>query len=77
MSECCYVFFLFLTSTLVPLQEIVYETLRALCQHLPQQQASVCGQQVKAYLPKVLQQTPGNQVSLAPGQAMLVIVTSD
>lgn len=58
---------------------MVYETLRALCQRLPEQQASACGLQVKAYLPKVLQQTPGNQVSLASGQATLVIVmfTSD
>lgn len=42
-------------------KEMVYETLRALCQRLPEQQASACGLQVKAYLPKVLQQTPANQ----------------
>lgn len=65
--------------TVVLLQEMVYETLHALCQRLPEQQASACGLQVKAYLPKVLQQTPGNQVSLASGQATLAIVifTSD
>ncbi|XP_035514616.1 surfactant protein Bb [Morone saxatilis] len=41
-------------------KETVYETLHALCQRLPKEQASECDSQVKAYLPKVLQQTPGH-----------------
>lgn len=45
------------------LQEIVYRTLRALCQRLPQEQASECDSQVKMFLPKILQQTPGQLVS--------------
>lgn len=45
-------------------QEIVYETLHALCQHLPGEQALECDSQVKTYLPKILQQTPGHLVSL-------------
>ncbi|XP_034547779.1 surfactant protein Bb [Notolabrus celidotus] len=50
-------------------KETVYETLHALCQHLPGEQASECGSQVKTYLPKVLQQTPGH---LKPGQTCMV-----
>ncbi|XP_041793681.1 surfactant protein Bb [Chelmon rostratus] len=50
-------------------KETVYETLHALCQHLPEQQASECESQVKTYLPKVLQQTPGH---LKPGEACVV-----
>lgn len=42
----------------------MYETLHALCQVLPKEQASECDSQVKTYLPKVLQQTPGHLVSL-------------
>ncbi|KAG7223499.1 hypothetical protein INR49_015492, partial [Caranx melampygus] len=38
----------------------VYETLHALCLRLPGEQASMCDSQVKSYLPKVLQQTPGH-----------------
>ncbi|KAM4577559.1 surfactant protein Bb [Odontesthes bonariensis] len=38
----------------------VYETLHALCQRLPREQSSECESQVKMYLPKVLQQTPGH-----------------
>lgn len=45
------------------LQETVYRTLHALCQRLPQDQASECDLQVKMFLPKVLQQTPGQLVS--------------
>ncbi|XP_023266437.1 prosaposin-like [Seriola lalandi dorsalis] len=41
-------------------KETVYETLHALCLHLPREQASECDSQVKTYLPKVLQQTPGH-----------------
>lgn len=47
----------------VLLQEVVYETLHALCQRLPEQQAFECDSQVKTYLPKVLQHTPGSVVS--------------
>ncbi|KAM6930907.1 surfactant protein Bb [Xenentodon cancila] len=36
----------------------VYETLHALCQRLPEDQASECDSQVKTYLPKVLQLAP-------------------
>ncbi|XP_030593654.1 surfactant protein Bb [Archocentrus centrarchus] len=36
----------------------VYESLHTLCQRLPEEQASECYLQVKAYLPKILQQTP-------------------
>lgn len=50
-------------------KEIVYETLHALCQRLPREQASECDSQVKVYLPKVLQQTPGH---LKPGDTCLV-----
>ncbi|XP_029018156.1 surfactant protein Bb [Betta splendens] len=39
-------------------KEIVYETLRALCQRLPPEQVSDCESQVKTYLPKLLQQAP-------------------
>ncbi|XP_040011411.1 surfactant protein Bb [Xiphias gladius] len=46
-------------------KETVYETLHALCQRLPREQASECDSQVKTYLPKVLQQTPGH---LKPGE---------
>ncbi|KAI3372847.1 hypothetical protein L3Q82_023296, partial [Scortum barcoo] len=46
-------------------KETVYETLHALCQRLPTKQASECESQVKTYLPKVLQQTPGQ---LKPGE---------
>ncbi|XP_041855551.1 surfactant protein Bb [Melanotaenia boesemani] len=38
----------------------LYETLHALCQRLPNEQASQCESQVKIYLPKVLQQTPAH-----------------
>nr|XP_020458197.1 pulmonary surfactant-associated protein B isoform X1 [Monopterus albus] len=41
-------------------KETIYETLHALCQHLPREQAAECDSQVKVYLPKVLQQTPGH-----------------
>ncbi|XP_071339086.1 surfactant protein Bb [Trachinotus anak] len=41
-------------------KETVYVTLHALCLHLPREQASECDSQVKMYLPKVLQQTPGH-----------------
>ncbi|XP_074526775.1 surfactant protein Bb [Halichoeres trimaculatus] len=41
-------------------KETVYEALHALCQRLPGEQASECSSQVKTYLPKVLQQTPGH-----------------
>lgn len=50
-------------------KEIVYETLHALCQRLPSEQASECDSQVKTYLPKVLQQTPGH---LKPGETCRV-----
>nr|XP_046243421.1 surfactant protein Bb [Scatophagus argus] len=49
-------------------KETVYETLHALCQHLPKEQATECESQVKAYLPKVLQQTPGH---LKPGEVCM------
>lgn len=52
----------------VLLQVTVYETLHALCQRLPREQASECDLQVKAYLPKVLQQTPGHRVSSSAGK---------
>ncbi|KAM9393141.1 surfactant protein Bb [Pholidichthys leucotaenia] len=39
---------------------IVYEALHALCQRLPRAQASECDSQVKSYLPKILQLTPGH-----------------
>lgn len=38
----------------------LYETLHALCQRLPNEQAFECNSQVKMYLPKVLQQAPGH-----------------
>lgn len=60
--------------TPVLLQEVVYETLHALCQRLPEQQAFECDSQVKTYLPKVLQHTPGSLVSSASVQATPVIV---
>ncbi|KAK5871494.1 hypothetical protein PBY51_004375 [Eleginops maclovinus] len=41
-------------------KENLYETLHALCQRLPREQASECDSQVKTYLPQVLQQTPGH-----------------
>ncbi|XP_068559383.1 surfactant protein Bb [Cebidichthys violaceus] len=50
-------------------KETVYETLHALCQRLPREQASECDSQVKVYLPKVLQQTPGH---LKPGETCMV-----
>ncbi|XP_070690335.1 prosaposin-like [Pempheris klunzingeri] len=50
-------------------KEIVYETLHALCQRLPGEQASECDSQVKTYLPKVLQQAPGQ---LKPGETCKV-----
>ncbi|XP_042344088.1 surfactant protein Bb [Plectropomus leopardus] len=50
-------------------KETVYETLHALCQHLPKEQASECDSQVKMNLPKVLQQTPGH---LKPGDTCMV-----
>ncbi|XP_031712194.1 surfactant protein Bb [Anarrhichthys ocellatus] len=50
-------------------KETVYETLYALCQRLPREQASECDSQVKVYLPKVLQQTPGH---LKPGETCMV-----
>ncbi|XP_034397320.1 surfactant protein Bb [Cyclopterus lumpus] len=46
-------------------KETVYETLHALCQRLPRETASECDSQLKVYLPKVLQQTPGH---LKPGE---------
>ncbi|XP_034727656.1 surfactant protein Bb isoform X1 [Etheostoma cragini] len=49
-------------------KETVYETLHALCQSLPQPQAAECDSQVKMYLPKVLQQTPGH---LKPGETCM------
>lgn len=45
-------------------KETVYETLHALCQHLPKEQASECESQVKTYLPKIVQQTPGHLKSV-------------
>lgn len=61
------------------LQEVVYEALQALCQRLPEQQASLCALQVKANLPKVLQQTTHKPVSLALGPAapIVVVFTTD
>ncbi|XP_044053306.1 surfactant protein Bb [Siniperca chuatsi] len=50
-------------------KETVYETLHALCQLLPGEQASECDSQVKLYLPKVLQQTPGH---LKPRETCMV-----
>ncbi|KAG8012009.1 Prosaposin [Nibea albiflora] len=50
-------------------KETMYETLHALCQVLPKEQASECDSQVKTYLPKVLQQTPGH---LKPGDTCMV-----
>nr|XP_019956431.1 PREDICTED: prosaposin-like [Paralichthys olivaceus] len=50
-------------------KETVYETLHALCQRFPHEQASQCDSQVKAYLPKVLHQTPGH---LKPVETCLV-----
>ncbi|KAM7391980.1 hypothetical protein PAMP_022626 [Pampus punctatissimus] len=50
-------------------KETVYESLHALCQHLPREQASECDVQVKMYLPKVLQQTPGH---LKAGETCMV-----
>uniref|UniRef100_UPI0037E989FD surfactant protein Bb n=1 Tax=Semicossyphus pulcher TaxID=241346 RepID=UPI0037E989FD len=49
-------------------KETVYETLHALCQRLPGEQASECDSQVKTFLPKLLQQTPGH---LKPGQTCM------
>lgn len=45
------------------LQEMVYETLHALCQRLPKGRASDCDAQVKTRLPEVLQQAAGRPVS--------------
>ncbi|KAM9359957.1 surfactant protein Bb isoform 2-T2 [Symphorus nematophorus] len=50
-------------------KETVYETLHALCQRLPKEQASECDSQVKTYLPKVLLQTPGH---LKPAETCMV-----
>ncbi|XP_020506357.2 surfactant protein Bb [Labrus bergylta] len=50
-------------------KETVYEALHALCRRLPGEQASECESQVKTYLPKVLQQTPGH---LKPAQTCAV-----
>ncbi|XP_029295665.1 surfactant protein Bb isoform X1 [Cottoperca gobio] len=50
-------------------KENVYETLHALCQRLPREQASECDSQVKTYLPKVLQKTSGH---LKPGDTCMV-----
>ncbi|XP_034094233.1 surfactant protein Bb [Gymnodraco acuticeps] len=50
-------------------KENLYETLHALCQRLPREQASECESQVKMYLPKVLQQTPGH---LKPAKTCMV-----
>ncbi|XP_074494034.1 surfactant protein Bb isoform X1 [Sebastes fasciatus] len=50
-------------------KETVYEALHALCQRLPGERASECDSQVKMYLPKVLQQTPGH---LKPGETCMV-----
>ncbi|TNM89624.1 hypothetical protein fugu_003858 [Takifugu bimaculatus] len=49
-------------------KETVYRTLHALCQRLPQDQASNCDLQVKMFLPKILQQTPGQ---LQPGDSCM------
>ncbi|XP_061624453.1 surfactant protein Bb isoform X2 [Phyllopteryx taeniolatus] len=38
----------------------MYETLLALCQHLPDKQALECDSQLKMYLPKILLQPPGD-----------------
>ncbi|KAK2902090.1 surfactant protein Bb [Channa argus] len=51
-------------------KETVYETLHALCQHLPSNQASECDSQVKMYLPKILQQTPGH---LKSGETCMIL----
>ncbi|KAM8887541.1 surfactant protein Bb isoform 1-T3 [Spinachia spinachia] len=48
----------------------VYETLHSLCQRLPTDQTAECDSQVKVYLPKVLQQTPGH---LKPGETCMVL----
>lgn len=50
-------------------KETVYESLHALCQRLPEEQASECDSLVKTYLPKVLQHTPGH---LKPGEMCMV-----
>ncbi|XP_054466952.1 surfactant protein Bb isoform X2 [Anoplopoma fimbria] len=50
-------------------KETVYDTLHALCQRLPKEQASKCDSQVKAYLPKALHQTHGQ---LKPGETCMV-----
>uniref|UniRef100_A0A1A8R3I4 Surfactant protein B n=2 Tax=Nothobranchius TaxID=28779 RepID=A0A1A8R3I4_9TELE len=39
----------------------VFKSLYALCQHLPRDQVSGCELQVKAYLPKILRQSPVQQ----------------
>lgn len=62
-DELCQVMAAFL------LQETVYETLHALCQRLPKEQVSECDLQIKTYFPKVLQQTPGQQVSSSNSQS--------
>ncbi|XP_029916549.1 surfactant protein Bb [Myripristis murdjan] len=51
-------------------QEVLYETLLALCQRLPAGQASECGIQVQIFWPKVLQYAAGY---LKPGQACMVM----
>ncbi|XP_061762631.1 surfactant protein Bb isoform X4 [Nerophis ophidion] len=42
-------------------KEHVYETLHALCQHLPDKDASECDSQMKMYLPKMLRRTLGQK----------------
>ncbi|XP_071379275.1 surfactant protein Bb isoform X1 [Centroberyx affinis] len=51
-------------------QEILYETLHALCRRLPSERVSECDSQVKTYLPKILQYTAGH---LQPGEACMVL----
>lgn len=45
-------------------QVTVFKALHALCQRLPKEEASECESQVKIYLPKILQQTSSQWVSL-------------
>ncbi|XP_011613996.1 surfactant protein Bb [Takifugu rubripes] len=68
-SECSQI--VELSANMIPsrdTKETVYRTLHALCQRLPQDQASNCDLQVKMFLPKILQQTPGQ---LQPGDSCM------
>nr|XP_057927426.1 surfactant protein Bb [Doryrhamphus excisus]XP_057927427.1 surfactant protein Bb [Doryrhamphus excisus] len=56
-------------------KEHVYETLHALCQHLPDKEASECDFQLKVYLPKILQQTLGQNEVAATCSAFGLCVT--